>query len=378
VSPRSLALLALDYPPSTGGIQTLTSEIYSRLADLTRLTVAPAAPAAPAALPNDTLLRTRHPSAQGWRTLLYLRDAAALLAPHRQPPLLLHCNHLFAAYAAYWLRRRYRLPYLVWVHGEELSRSRHPTADRLVLRAADAILVNSDFTANLVGRLLQPSTAPPIYKIPLGAPTAWLAAPPPPSRPATDPRVILTVARLCRRDRYKGVDVALRAMAALRQRGLDFRYRIAGDGDDRGYHEDLARQLNLDDQVEILGRVADGEMMSLYDGCDVFLLASREQESPRGLGFEGFGIVFLEAGARAKPVVGGRSGGIPDAVADGVSGLLADPQSPDAVAAALERLLRDSALRTRLGAQARARVRAGFHWDEAAAQVRALHQELLP
>ena len=117
--------------------------------------------------------------------------------------------------------------------------------------------------------------------------------------------------------------------------------------------------------------------MATYDGCDVFALCSREQPSPRGLGFEGFGIALLEAGARGKAVIGGRSGGVPDAVADGVSGVLVDPTAPEAVAAAMLPLLRDPELRRRMGEQGRARVRSHFHWDRAAAEVRAVHERLV-
>ncbi|HVA63907.1 MAG TPA: glycosyltransferase family 4 protein, partial [Terriglobales bacterium] len=373
----SLLLLALDFPPTTGGIQTLTWEIYSRLADLTRLAVAPALPldASDGDAGSFPLVRTRRPVGQGWETVHYLREAAGLLQRQRRPPCLLHCNHLFAGYAGWWLRRRWGLPYVVWAHGEEITKSRHPRLLRASLGAAAAIFVNSDYTAARVRERLRPQ-APPICKIPLGAAASWWQTPPQ-AAPAAGPPTILTVARLSQRDRYKGVDTSLAAVAVLRQRGLALRYHIAGDGDDRPRLERLAHQLGIHDAVTFLGRVAPERLLALYDSADVFLLCSREEATPRGVGFEGFGIALLEANARGKPVVAGRSGGIPDAVVDGETGLLVDPLSPAAVADGLQRLLADPALRTKLGAQGRERVRRQFHWEAAADQVRRLHLDLL-
>lgn len=374
----SLALLAMDFPPTRGGIQTLTVEIYARLADLISLAVAPAAPGQGSAAPQYglPLVRARRPAGPGWATLAYLREGCQLLRG-ASTPALLHCNHLFAGYAARWLRWRYGWRYAVWLHGEELGKIRNHRLATLTLSGASLILTNSEFTAALVRHALGRRRAPPLVVVPLGAPAAWIAAPLPPARAAgtapTRPPVILTVARLLARDRYKGIDTSLAAMAELRRRGRAFQYWIAGDGDDRGYLEDHARRLGIEDVVRFLGPVPDGQLMALYDACDVFLLCSREEASVRGLGFEGFGIVLLEANARGKPVVGGHSGGVPDAVADGVSGLLVAPRSPVAVADGLEKLLLDPELRQRLGAQGRARVRSRYNWDNAAAVVRAAH-----
>ena len=82
-----------------------------------------------------------------------------------------------------------------------------------------------------------------------------------------------------------------------------------------------------------------------------------------GSSAEGFGIVFLEAGTLSKPVVGGRAGGIPDAVEDGVSGLLVDPEDPGEIAEAITRILTDPELAARLGGQGRTRVEERFTWD---------------
>ncbi len=372
--PPTLLLLATDFPPTAGGIQTLTWEVYGRLTDILRLAVAPAG-----AAPGEhawPLQRTRHRGGKGLGAVAYLHEAAARLAQQRAAPCLLHCNHLLAAHAGLWLRRRHGLRYVVWVHGEEVTKSRFPKLAAASLRGAAAVIANSRFTAARARDLMN-GRGPEVHVVPLGAPPAWLAAAPLAPADGGGAPVILTVARLCRRDQYKGVDTALRAVAELQARGVAARYRIAGEGDDRPRLEALAQALGVAERVEFLGRVPDEGLMAAYDSADIFLLCSREELTTRGLGFEGFGIALVEAGARGRPVVAGRSGGIVDAVVDGETGLLVDPQSPAAVADALARLLREPELRRRLGAQARARVQSEYRWDITAARVRALHQELL-
>jgi phosphatidylinositol alpha-1,6-mannosyltransferase len=374
--PRTLLLLATDFPPATGGIQTLTWEVYGRLGDLMRLAVAPASGAPAAGESGWRLRRARRACGGGWTAAAYLREAAALLAPEAAPPCLLHCNHVQAALAGWWLRRRHGVRYVVWVHGEELTKHRFPRLAGVCLRGAAAVIANSRFTAERA-RDLMGRRGPEVRIVPLGAPAEWLAAPPSEGGHGDRAPVILTVARLSRRDAYKGIDVALRAVAALKAQGVAARYRIAGEGDDRARLEALARELGVDDRAEFLGHVPDAALRAAYDEADVFLLCSREELSGRGLGFEGFGIALAEAAARARPAVAGRSGGIVDVVADGETGLLVDPRSAAAVAEALARLLHDPALRRRMGAQARRRAQSEFRWDITAARVRALHEELV-
>jgi phosphatidylinositol alpha-1,6-mannosyltransferase len=84
---------------------------------------------------------------------------------------------------------------------------------------------------------------------------------------------------------------------------------------------------------------------------------------------EGFGIVFLEANVCGKPVVGGRSGGIEDAIVDGKTGLLVDPESPEAVAKAVASLLESPDTAAAMGAAGRARALENFTWPAVAGRV---------
>ena len=106
-------------------------------------------------------------------------------------------------------------------------------------------------------------------------------------------------------------------------------------------------------------------MAAHYCLGDVFALPSLSSEKD----VEGFGIVYLEAGACEVPVVGGLAGGVPDAVAHGETGLLADPQDTGKIAEALVELLRDRDRAKAMGRRARARILAGFTWQAAAARM---------
>src|SRR5207244_13456776 len=137
--------------------------------------------------------------------------------------------------------------------------------------------------------------------------------------------LLLSVGRLQRR---KGHDVAIQAVAALRSRCPNVRYVIAGDGDERQRLERLVGEHHLEGRVLFAGIVADADLPAFYAACDVFLLPNRVDDGD----IEGFGIVFLEAAASGRPVIGGDSGGVPEAVERDVTGLLVDGASVEAVA----------------------------------------------
>ena len=124
-----------------------------------------------------------------------------------------------------------------------------------------------------------------------------------------------------------------------------------------------ARRLNVEDKVLFLGQQNNEEIVRYFDLCDVFILASRNIVLKRRVLAEGFGIVFLEANSFGKPVIAGNSGGIPDAVIDGVTGLLVNPEDPKEIAQAIIRLLKDEALAKRLGENGRRRVEREFNLE---------------
>ena len=144
----------------------------------------------------------------------------------------------------------------------------------------------------------------------------------------------------------KGQDVLLRALTALPPHVI---LLLAGEGPERTVLERQAAAAGLAGRVHFAGRV--DPVAPVYRAADIVVQPSRA---------EGFGLVLAEAGGFGKPVVATRVGGIPEVVVDGETGLLVPKEDPAALAAALDRLVADPALRARLGQAARARCRARF------------------
>lgn len=162
---------------------------------------------------------------------------------------------------------------------------------------------------------------------------------------------LLTVARLSLREQYKGHDVVIRALPALRQQFPGLVYDVVGDGDGRAALEELARQQQVQDVVRFHGFVSAAELRQRYREAAVFVMPSRA---------EGFGFVFLEAMNYGLPVVGGNVDATVEVVADGQTGYLVDPQDVTAVGARIAALLADPALRRQMGLAGQQRVQEKF------------------
>lgn len=170
---------------------------------------------------------------------------------------------------------------------------------------------------------------------------------------------ILTVGRLVER---KGHDVVIKALPLVLEKFPNVRYIIVGKGPmERGLKE-LVRSMVLNHSVEFCGEVKNID--DYYQNCDVFVMPSRFIEKKGDV--EGFGLVFLEANFFGKPVIAGRSGGISDAVIDGVTGLLVNPEDSTEIANAIIKLLENHELARKLGEQGRKRVLEEFTWEKAA------------
>jgi phosphatidylinositol alpha-1,6-mannosyltransferase len=182
-------------------------------------------------------------------------------------------------------------------------------------------------------------------------------------------RWLLSVARLTR---HKGIDTGILALAGLAPEYPDLGYAIAGSGDELPGLKKLAAELGIADRVRFLANVPDRDLPGLYNCAEVYLGLSRLMNER----VEGFGISLLEAGACGIPVVGTRTGGIPEAVRDGESGILVDSDQPDQVAATLRTLLDDRSLAERLGAGGRSAVERYYNWDRVSADIARLGRNL--
>ena len=371
-----ILLLSELYPPTIGGSGVLLENLYARLPGLDVRVLAD----------GDEGSRVQHGldvdtvsmAAPDWGVM-----RPACLARHRRvarrvrelapdPLTYVHCGRsLPEGLSAWWARR----PFVCWTHGEELgfaSTSRELTwlMRRTYARAA-AILANSHNSARLLADWGVPAAKVVVVHPGVDVNRFSPTADPGDWRLRFAPRgevVILSVGRLQRR---KGHDLLLRALAQWNGNDPAVRYLIAGDGPHRATLESDARALGLGDRVVFLGAVAEASLPGLYGASDIFAMPNRQD----GVDFEGFGIVFLEAAAAGRATIGGRSGGVPEAVQDGVTGVLVEGTDPGELAAAIRRLA-PASVRTAMGQAGRARVLREFTWEHGARRVADVHERL--
>lgn len=166
--------------------------------------------------------------------------------------------------------------------------------------------------------------------------------------------VLLTVGRFVRR---KGVDLVLQALAACADENLA--YVIIGFGPEENNIKNLIQELGLQKQVRLLVNVDDEEKAHWFQVADIFVMTSRDEKGD----YEGFGIVYLEAGLVGKPVIAARGGGVEDAVIDNETGLLVKAGYIDELKEAIMKLAHYEGLRRRLGDNGRRRAQTEFNWD---------------
>ena len=267
-----------------------------------------------------------------------------------------------------------RVPLLMFAHGTEVFRHKWATPlQRTALGVADRVVCVSSYTRSLVEAMGVDPTR--LMVVPNGFDfrivERYRQGRESGRRGQLDDvfrsgrPTVLTISRLTPR---KGIDRVIEAMPAVVSAVPDALYVVAGDGPDRERLEQLRDDSPARDAIQFLGRVSEDEKLECYDRCDVFAMPNRTERGD----VEGFGIVFLEASAFGKPVIGGRSGGAVDAIVDGETGLLVDPNSVGEIARTVAELLEDGDKSKRLGTNGRMRVESDLSWTSCARSLRSI------
>ncbi|MEO6212390.1 MAG: glycosyltransferase family 4 protein [Vicinamibacterales bacterium] len=363
-----ILLLSVDFPPALGGIQNLLANLAEGLAAVHDVSVVAPRRRGDAAWDIDRPYDiTRAPASTFWPFVMFWFWWAALVRAVQRPPAVVVCGHVLLGPVCWSVAKLFGAPLVVVTHAYEIRAPRMRHLAGWTLRRAAMVVSVSDFTRRAV--MAHGVARERIVVIHPGAgATAPLPQSPAVGASAETERIILTVARLG--ELYKGHDMVIRAMPLILARQPHARYVIVGDGPLRPYLERLAVSLGVARSVTFMGELSAAALDGWYGRADVFTLLSRESTVDGGA--EGYGLTFIEAGMWGKPVVGGRSGGIPDAVVDEVTGLLVDPIDVGAIADALVRVLSDEDLAHRLGEQGRHRAVNELSWGNFVAAFQAV------
>ena len=357
---RSYLVFSFDYPPNDGGISRLCAEIARglRLVNSVRvLTQQQHKHGSDVPCVSEIRVQGKRPWREliAWWHLIRQRRGELVIAgiwyPEGLLSLLAGRRVVILALGAELMptRQAWRRKPWAWLRRSVLSR-------------AELVLPISTYTERLV-RSSAPASR--VRTILLAVDHNWFS---PGDRAAAmsrftvndlNQRVICSVSRL---HSYKGHSTVFRALARLQPDVRhQFVYLIAGRGPDRDALQQEATELGVNDLVRWLGYVAEDDLPDLYRASDLFVLCT--QESERSQQVEGFGLVFLEAQACGTPVVGTRTGGIPDAVHDGDGGWLIDADDSSALADILQELASSPETFRVAGAAGRSRVERSCTWD---------------
>ncbi len=339
-----VAILTREFPPSVGGIAEYIGQVASRLAQRHTVGVWAPPPVESGGMDSTTPYEKYLLPRTTWGVIREVQRwrPDRVIVGHADVRLLV----------AAWLTAP--RTYLTITYGNDFLGAQRlwyrPLVNHLLAQARPVITVSQSSA-----RRLQTLGVPnPVVIYPGTDPARFTPPPVPPSPPYT----LLSVGRLVQR---KGIDVAIRAMARLREHYPQLRYLIVGRGPERLHLQRLARELGLASCVHFLGAVPAEELPNVYRQAHLFVLPLREERMANSI--ESFGMVFLEAAATAVPAVAGNSGGAAEAVRHEETGLVVAPGDENAVCAAIQRLLDHASWRERLGRNGRRWVEEEMNWD---------------
>lgn len=312
------------YPNNIGGMTHYYTELAEAFGpdDMVVLTVSADVP--PDREPLCPVVRARVSGAESGRFFgkRRMREEAFRIVQKEKIDVVLCGNVRPYGDVAYDIHKAFGLPYYIFFHGNDLlrilSRMNRYILKRMaysrMLFAARGLVANSRYVMDLIPSRFKAGKSLIVLNPGVGRDFENLSVEPPFRQKG---RIrLLTVGRLVRR---KGIANVMGALALLKDRYPGLVYDVVGGGDSSEYRE-LAGKLGVADRVFFHGFKSDDEVKAFFKASDVLIMVSHASDKDNDV--EGFGIVYLEANAFGKPVIGSATGGIPDAVEDGRTGLL--------------------------------------------------------
>ncbi len=232
-----------------------------------------------------------------------------------------------------------------------------------IVRSVDVLTHLGNFTKNEISQSLNSESAHSMQKLAPGIDTSHFAPIPSSSLLRNElglssAKVIVSVGRLVHR---KGQDRLIQALPTIRQKIPNAHLLLVGEGPYRKKLEALAHKSGVSDAVTFIGRVQYSDLPRYICVGDIFAMPCRSRFA--GLEVEGLGIVYLEASACGLPVIAGNSGGAPDAVLDGISGVVVDGENLAAISKAVVDLLSNPEKAHQMGIAGRKWIIEEWSWD---------------
>jgi len=368
-------IVSNDFPPRRGGIQSFVHALASRMPVGTVVVYAPAAAAFDARQQFPVI---RHPTSLMLPVPSVARRAARILTEHDCDTVLFGAAAPLGLLAPS-LRQAGARRVVAITHGHEAGWAALPGARALLRRIgdqADVVTYLGGYFRTRLARALSAEAAARMVRLAPGVDTGAFR----PGAGGSEIRerlglgnrpVVVCVSRMVPR---KGQDTLIRAwprvlaeVAGGAEMGGGPVLMLVGDGPYRADLGRLARRTGVSRSVVFTGAVPLAELPAHYDAGNVFAMPCRTRRG--GLDVEGLGIVYLEASASGLPVVGGDSGGAPDAILDGETGYVVPGHDVAAVAGRITELLADPAGAAAMGEKGAAWVDREWRWDLVSARL---------
>jgi phosphatidylinositol alpha-1,6-mannosyltransferase len=363
-------VLAQDFPPTPGGVAVYVENLYKNWKGRTVILAPDSSDSSQVEFPPHIEIKRLSINLKRGGLRPYLKRQIQLYKAStevikKEKIQYVHCTHIASGLTALLLKKIHSIPYVLYTYGSEITGQPgfiRSTLSKLILKNAMHIATMSEFTKKaimdygipaekmrfLVGvevdrfsRKGNKQTTKEKYNI-NGEP------------------ILLTVARLVE---HKGIDTVIKALPEIIKIYPKLLYLVIGEGPYRRNLEKLCSELKVEKYVQFVGNIPHHKLQSeseaFYTMCDLFIMVSRNLD---GIEAEGFGIAFLEAGLSRKACIGGNSGGIADAVIDGLTGKLVDPNDPNDVATTAIFLLKNRNITKQLGENGFKRASRFFDW----------------
>jgi phosphatidylinositol alpha-1,6-mannosyltransferase len=372
---RRTLIVTNDFPPRQGGIQSFVHALALRLPPENLTVYAPKWDGAREFDARQPFEVVRHPTSLMLPVPSVTRRAVAIARARGAQAVVFGAAAPLALITPA-LRGAGVERAVAITHGHEAGWAALPGARNLLRRIGDetdVVTYLGEYFRIRLSRAMTPAAAERMTRLHPGVDAAQFCPDPQAGRAIreryglADRPVVVCVSRLVRR---KGQDTLLRAWPGVIDKVRDAALLIVGGGPYSAHLRAMAERSGLTPSVRFTGPVPAGELTAHFAAGDVFAMPCRTRRG--GLDVEGLGIVYLEASATGLPVVGGDSGGAPDAILQGESGYVVPGRDVDALTSRLVALLSDPAGARAMGEKGRAWVERDWSWDLTAARLSAI------